>query len=402
MGYIIPPPMRITCSPFSPDTLIDPMNKEQRVKIVKQFEQLSLEYDKELRHTVSFAAKICKSPIAMITLADGDMLWIKVKMGTLVKKTPLETSFCKYALKQNHLFVVNDLLADERFRDHADVAGGPRFRFYAAAPLTTRDGHRIGTLCVMDDKTRELNDEQRLSLRILAKHAMSVMEHKLTLDKLDKTFTDLKRVKEHKSKNDIKLRSMFESLTDSYFLLGKEQEIIDFNRTAFDFIKEKYNINLTYGDRMTDFLPPSYKECFTLHYRNALRGQKMQIEKLAAYGAMGKVWWDCVFEPVKNNAGAIIGVSHVARDITDRKLNEEKIMEQNSLLSRISQIQSHDYRGPVASILGLMNLIEEEDYVAPKEYLMMMQVAVKRLDEKIHEVVNIVNDPLISYPLPVN
>lgn len=378
------------------------MNKEQRLKVVKQFEQLNLEYNQELKHTVSFAAKICKSPIAMITLLDSDTQWIKVKKGVTIDKAPLETSFCKHAVKHNHLFVVNDLGADERFRDHPDVAGGSKFKFYAAAPLITRDGHRVGTLCILDYKPHRVNDLEKLTIKILAKHAMGVMEHKLTLDKLDNTFTDLKRVKQHKSENDIKLRSMFESLTDSYFLLGKEQEIIDFNRTAFDFIKEKYNIHLTYGDRMTDFLPQSYKECFTLHYRNALKGQKMQIEKLADYGAMGKIWWDCVFEPVKNNAGEIIGVSHVARDITDRKVNEEKIIVQNSLLSRISQIQSHDYRGPVASILGLMNLIEEEDYVAPKEYLMMMQVAVRRLDEKIHEVVNIVNDPLISYPLPAN
>jgi len=378
------------------------MNKEQRLKVVKQFEQLNLEYNKELRHTVSFAAKVCKSPIAMITLVDGDMLWVKVKRGTAMEKSPLKTTFCKHAIRHNYLFVVNDLATDERFSQHPDVVAGPKFRFYAAAPLTTAAGHRIGTLCVMDNKPHELDDQQKLTLKILAKHAMSMMEHKLTLDKLDKTFTDLKRVTEHKSRNDIKLRSMFESLTDSYFLLGKGQEIIDFNRTAFDFIKEKYNINLTYGHRMTDFLPPSYKECFSLHFRNALKGKKMQIEKLADYGPMGQVWWDCVFEPVKNNAGEIIGVSHVARDITNRKLSEERIMVQNTLLSRISQIQSHDYRGPVASILGLMNLIEEEDYVAPKEYLLMMQAAVRNLDEKIHEVVNIVNDPELSFLQPVN
>lgn len=378
------------------------MDKEQRLKVVRQFEQLNLEYDKELRHTVSFAAKTCKSPVAMITLLDSETLWVKVKRGIAMEKGPGETSFCKHAVKHNHLFVVKDMAVDERFCHHPDVVAGPKFRFYAAVPLTTRTGHRVGTLCVLHNKPNDLDDQQKLTLKILAKHAMSVMEHKLTLDKLDKTFTDLKRMKEHKSKNDIKLRSMFESLTDSYFFLGREQEIIDFNRTAFNFIRDKYNVTLAYGHRMTDFLPPAYNECFTLHFRNALKGKKMQFEKLADYGLLGKIWWDCVFEPVKNNAGEIIGVSYVARDITDRKLSEEKIKVQNTLLSRISQIQSHDYRGPVASILGLMNLIQDEGYVAPKEYLLMMQAAVKNLDEKIHEVVSIVNDPELSFLQPVN
>ena len=372
------------------------MNKEQRLKVVKQFEKINLGYDRELKHTVSFAARICNSPIAMITLLDEKTQWVKVKKGSAIEKAPLENPFCRHAIKNNQIFVINDMHANERFCRHPQVIGGPKIRFYAAAPLTTPNGHRIGTLCVMDHKPHTFTDQQKLTLRILAKHAISVMELKLTLDQLDSAFKDLKQVKETRSVNDIKLRSMFESLTDSYFLLGKDQEVIDFNRTAFDFIQEKYGVKLAYGHKMTDFLPASYKECFILNYRNALRGKKMQVEKLADYGPKGKVWWDCVFEPVKSDNREIIGVSYIARDITERKLSEEKIVLQNNLLSKISQIQSHDYRGPVASILGLMNLIEEEDYVAPKEYLMMMQVAVKRLDEKIHDVVNIVNDPLLS------
>jgi PAS domain S-box-containing protein len=372
------------------------MNKEQRLEVVKQFEKLNLEYNKELKHTVSFAAKMCHAPIAMITLLDEETQWVKVKKGSAIEKMPLENSFCRHAIKSNHLFIINDTHADKRFCSHPLVTSGPKIKFYAAAPLTTQSGHRIGTLCVMDHKSHDVTDQQKLILKILAKHAISVMELKLTLDQLDKAFNDLKQVKETKFANDIKLRSMFESLTDSYFLLGKDQEVIDFNRTAYDFIQEKYGVKLSYGQQMTNFLPPSYKECFVLNYRNALKGRKMQVEKLADYGPKGQIWWDCVFEPVKSDKGEIIGVSYIARDITVRKLTEEKIILQNTLLSKISQIQSHDYRGPVASILGLMNLIEEEDYVAPKEYLMMMQVAVKRLDEKIHDVVNIVNDPLLS------
>jgi PAS domain S-box-containing protein len=372
------------------------MNKEQRLQVVKQFEKLNLEYDKELKYTVSFAAKICNSPIAMITLLDKDIQWVKVRKGLTIEKTPREISFCNHAVKHNHLFVINDMRGDKRFCNHPHVAGGPKYRFYASAPLTTQAGLCVGTLCVMDNKPHELTDQQKMTLKILAKHAISVMELKLTVDQLDNTFNDLKQVRETKSRNDIKLRSMVESLTDCYFLLGEAGEVVDFNRTAFDFVQQKFGKRLAYGCSMMSLLPPAFSDSFTFHYSNALNGRKAQFEKLADYGTRGKIWWDCVFEPVKNEKGTIIGVTYVARDINDRKLYEEKIMIQTSLLSKISQIQSHDYRGPVASILGLMNLIEEEDYVAPKEYLMMMQVAVKRLDEKIHEVVNIVNDPMLS------
>jgi PAS domain S-box-containing protein len=386
----------LSCFPFNLYAKLIPMNKEQRLKVVKQFEKLNLEYNKELKHTVAFAAKLCSSPVAMITLLDEETQWIKVKKGITIEQVPGKVSFCRQAVKHNHLFVINDTHQDERFCGHPSVTGGPKTRFYAAAPLTTSEGHRVGTLCVMDSKPHELSDQQKLILKILAKHAIGVMELKLTIDQLDKTFTDLQQAKEHKSGNDMRLRSMFESLTDSYFLLGKHGEIIDFNRTAFDFVKDRYTEKLAYGRKMTKFLPPDFAADFNLHYRNALKGEKTQLEQQANYGAKGNIWWDCAFEPVRNDKDEIIGVSYVARNITERKASEEKIMVQNKLLSKIAQIQSHDYRGPVASILGLMNLIELDNYVAPKEYLLMMQTAVKNLDEKIHDVVNIVNDPLLS------
>ena len=53
----------------------------------------------------------------------------------------------------------------------------------------------------------------------------------------------------------------------------------------------------------------------------------------------------------------------------------------------ISQVQSHDFRGPVASLMGIMNIIREEGYVAKEEYLMMRDESITKLDEKIHLIV---------------
>jgi len=217
-------------------------------------------------------------------------------------------------------------------------------------------------------------------------------ELKLSLDQLDKSMGDLKQIRQYKVDNEVKLRSMFESLSDAYFLFGKEAEIIDFNKAAYDFVKDKYDEGLTCGRAMADFLTPEYQETFNIRYQDALNGVYSHVERLGDYGPKGTIWWDCAFEPVRNDIGEIIGVSYVSRNINDRKLYQEKILEQNRLLSRVAEIQSHDYRGPVATILGLMNLIRDDGYVASKEYLMMLDSAVKQLDGKIHEVVNIVSD----------
>ena len=76
-------------------------------------------------------------------------------------------------------------------------------------------------------------------------------------------------------------------------------------------------------------------------------------------------------------------------ELTYKLLNEkmQHIEVQNKVLMDIAFIQSHEFRGPVASIMGIMNLIKEEEYESPKEYLLLMEEAVQKLDEKIHIVV---------------
>ncbi len=367
-------------------------DEDRRVSVVKQFEKLDLEFNKELQNTVAYASKLCNAPYSSITLIDKDTQWIKVKKGINFDQTPRELAFCNQTIKGKQPLVIPDTKMDKRFSDHPHVTGKLKIRFYAGAPLITDEGHRIGTLCVMDHKPHILTIQQKLILKILSKHAITIMEMKLNINRLDRSFVDIKRLRESNSKNEITLRSMFESLTDAYFLFGPKGEVIDFNRAAYDFINDKYNIQLSYGCPMSDFLVETYKSTFNFNFKKALAGEKMQLERLADYGSKGKIWWDCVFEPVRNNLGVITGISYIARDITEKKLNIEMIIERNDLLSRIAEIQSHDYRGPVATILGLMSLIKDDNYVASKEYLMMMNETVMLLDEKIKEVISISDD----------
>lgn len=61
----------------------------------------------------------------------------------------------------------------------------------------------------------------------------------------------------------------------------------------------------------------------------------------------------------------------------------QQIGRQNDAFKEIAFAQSHEFRGPLSSILGVMNVIKEDDYVASKEYLLMMEQAVNKLDEKV-------------------
>ena len=47
--------------------------------------------------------------------------------------------------------------------------------------------------------------------------------------------------------------------------------------------------------------------------------------------------------------------------ITERKLREEKIRQQNRTLRQLAWVSSHELRKPVSSIISLVNLLREMD-----------------------------------------
>ena len=85
-----------------------------------------------------------------------------------MRETPRETAFCAHAILDHAVMHVADTLQDARFADNPLVTGDPRMRFYAGAPLAAADGSLVGTLCLIDRRARQLDDQQLGLLRDLA------------------------------------------------------------------------------------------------------------------------------------------------------------------------------------------------------------------------------------------
>ena len=114
-------------------------------------------------------AHVCQTPVALVTFIDARRQWFKSEVGLGLRETPLDASFCVHFVEQHGVIVVPDAAADERFRNNPLVNGAPHVRFYAEAPLDSADGHRLGALCVLDYRPRDLTDAQRQALLALAR-----------------------------------------------------------------------------------------------------------------------------------------------------------------------------------------------------------------------------------------
>lgn len=126
---------------------------------------------------VRFAGALCGTPIALISLVEGDRQWFKARAGLDVSQTSRETSFCRYAMLGDDLMIVPDATRDPRFVDNALVTDEPHIRFYAGEPLVSPEGVPLGSLCVIDREPRDgLTDLQAQGLAVLAAQVMNLLE----------------------------------------------------------------------------------------------------------------------------------------------------------------------------------------------------------------------------------
>ena len=368
------------------------IDNEIRLLAVERFKTLNIDEDIEFQELIHIASETCNTPIAMLTLIDGDTQWLKVRQGTDVTEIPREYTFCTYTIQEDNVLVVPDATLDERFANYPTVANDPNVRFYAGAPLITSDGHKVGSICVIDLEPHELTKQQQLMLKMLSKQAINIMEYRISVELLGKNIREVELHKEVIKKAEIRLRSFFESSPNFQVLLGKNGEVIDFNKVAYTFIKKMYGLKLTRGSLFTSFIAPDFVAKFNKGYRRALRGEKTFMESSTDLGVEGIIYWEASFETARDSNNDIVGISYVIRDVTDRKIKEIKIIDQNKSLLKIAHFQAHEFRAPLTTVIALLDLIKEDDYDVSVEYYEKFRSATENLDQKIHEIVNDVNN----------
>jgi|GEM_PF-860306 len=179
-----------------------------RLEALRRYKILDTAPEEEFDQLTSLAAKVCQTPIALITLIDSNRQWFKSKVGFTVRETPRETSFCSQTILKNEVLIIPDTLAEESVATNPLVISEPHVRFYAGAPLISPQGYPLGTICVMDYVPRELNPTQLEVLQALSHQVITKLE-------LRRNLTDLAQAQQYNQQLESKLHI-------------KEQEIVNF------------------------------------------------------------------------------------------------------------------------------------------------------------------------------
>lgn len=124
--------------------------------------------DDILSKFTALTSQLLGVPGSFVSVLDDKQQYIKGAQQFELKQTSLEDALCRHTAACGTVLVCKDTLQDERFCQHPLILAAPYIRFYAGAPLRTRDGVIVGTLCVADTKPHDFTQEQVELLELLA------------------------------------------------------------------------------------------------------------------------------------------------------------------------------------------------------------------------------------------
>lgn len=160
-------------------------NEEARLNALRNLRLLDTPPSESFDRITRMASRLLGAPVSTISLTDRDRQWFKSRFGVDLAEIPRAEAPCNYAIHSDEVFVVSDLLQDGRFKESLLARAG--IRFYAGAPLITRSGYGLGTLCVIDDKPRQMNEDEQRVLIDLAAMVMTQIELQNTIGRIDPT-----------------------------------------------------------------------------------------------------------------------------------------------------------------------------------------------------------------------
>jgi PAS domain S-box-containing protein len=155
--------------------------------------------------------------------------------------------------------------------------------------------------------------------------------------------------------------------------------------------------------KSSDFLtgPETSKETIKA-IKSAFKNKKSYVGEILSYRKNGEPFWNYItINPIFDAHGNLINFVKFQQDITDKKKADVEILKRTQELNTFMYRASHDFRGPIASLFGLIELAKRELNSENKlEYLKMFEETSSKLDDILKNLLDLTgikqSDPVIE------
>jgi signal transduction histidine kinase len=141
---------------------------------------------------------ILKTPVSLVSLVDQNRQFFKSSVGlpepwASKRETPLSHSFCQHVVHTSQPLMVVDARIHPLLKDNLAVIDLGVVA-YLGMPITTVDGHTLGSFCVIDTHPREWTAEEMAILQDLTTLLIGQIEFRILAQQLHADYLELRNL----------------------------------------------------------------------------------------------------------------------------------------------------------------------------------------------------------------
>ncbi|WP_156375682.1 GGDEF and EAL domain-containing protein [Methylobacterium sp. Leaf125] len=159
------------------------ITEDERLHALKQLRLLDTPPAESFDRITRMASQLFDLPIAAISLTDSDRQWFKSRVGVDHWEIPRDRAPCGEVADTTRAVLIPDLRDHPCYRDSLLAQSG--IRFYAGAPLITREGFCLGAMCVLGTEPRQVSEQEQAALKDLDAMVMAQVELQHAFGRVD-------------------------------------------------------------------------------------------------------------------------------------------------------------------------------------------------------------------------
>ena len=134
------------------------------------------------------------------------------------------------------------------------------------------------------------------------------------------------------------IKAILDNSPESILLIGKNHEILAYNKTIQNVLKQFHGREIKVGDLYyPNFVLESDHQLYLDTYSKAINGESVTVQHLAQ-SEDTSIWFEYRMTPVYDEEGSLLGVTLSAQDITIRKKYEIGLKESEERFRKISNL----------------------------------------------------------------
>ncbi|MCB5185889.1 PAS domain S-box protein [Methylobacillus gramineus] len=349
-----------------------PPNENERIAMLHALALLDTPAEEVFDRITRVVAHTLHVPIALVSFIDSDRQWFKSKVGIDVSETSREVAFCAHAVYETSSLVVPDATLDARFSDNPFVTDAPNIRFYAGIPITTSGGLALGTLCAVDDKPRQLSDEQ---FQVLSDLAFLVSKEIQLRESLAVTRLDLKASEQGLEASQARFRTIFERAAVGIALIAPNGGWLSVNDELCRIVGYSQDelLQLTFQD--ITYSEDLNTDLSLLHQLSEGEIDRYQLEKRYIRKDGKLVWINLSVTKQLSNKGELEYFVSIVKDIQAVKEAEHSLMELRLDLENRVAVRTLELRESNEMLSHAMSLQKQsEDELRKRELELRMVI----------------------------